>query len=320
MSVESSPGRDHRASGGPNPGILACASLALFLAGVAAGAIMAGGRPFPSPFQSGTDVAAYFQYHVDAVRLMAMLTFGSAVPLGIYAATAYARLLRLSVGVPGPGIGFFGGISAAVFLMLASLTTWLLSRPEISVDVGITHTLAFFAFLTGGVGYVVGLGLLIAGIAVPGLILGLVPRWLACAGLLIAGLSELSLLSMVAEPMQILLPVGRFAGLLWLIAAGFMLPRRRTEARGRAERRGHPAGSGPDRRKGRPPRMTLAAGARPRVARGATPALTGRHQDSGLHGSPVLPSAPAGGAHRQHCGPRDVLDREQRPQCAELGE
>ena len=75
-----------------------------------------------------------------------------------------------------------------------------------------------------------GLGLLVAGIAVPSLILGFLPRWLAWAGLVIAAISELSFLSMVLEPLQVLLPVSRFGGLVWLIAAGFLLPNRRAAA------------------------------------------------------------------------------------------
>jgi hypothetical protein len=43
-------------------------------------------------------------------------------------------------------------------------------------------------------------------------------------------LSELSFLSMAIEPIQFLLPIGRFGGLLWLIGAGFLLPQNRAAA------------------------------------------------------------------------------------------
>ncbi|MDJ0356698.1 hypothetical protein [Paenarthrobacter sp. PH39-S1] len=216
--------------GGPNLGILAVVSLGLTVVGLAAGAIMTGGHTFASPFSAAGQVAAYFQENSDAVRLASMIQLGSAVPLGIYAATVYAQQLRLGVRVPGPGIGFFGGITAAVFLMLSALVAWVLSRPEITTDVTLTHALSFFAFIAGGVGYVVGMGLLVAGIAVPALILGFVPRWLAWTGLVIAALSELSFLSMTLEPIQFLLPIGRFGGLLWLVAVGFLLPQNRSVA------------------------------------------------------------------------------------------
>lgn len=217
-------------SGGPNPGILAVVSLALTLAGLIVGAVMTGGQFFVSPFEPASQVAAYFQANPEATRISSLFIFGSAVPLGIFAATVYARQLRLGVRVPGPGIGFFGGMAASVFLMLSGCVIWLLSRPEITTDVTLTHALAFFAFITGGVGFVVGLGLLIAGIAVPALILRFVPRWLAWIGLVIAALAELSFLSMAIEPLQFLLPIARFGGLIWLVAVGFLLPQNRAAA------------------------------------------------------------------------------------------
>ncbi|QNE37783.1 hypothetical protein F1C12_16645 [Leifsonia shinshuensis] len=163
-----------------------------------------------------------------------MLQFGSAVPLGIYAATAFARLQRLGVRVPGPAIGFAGGLTASILLMVSAFGSYLLSRPELTSDPRLALAFSFLAFLAGGVGYVVGLGLLIAGMAVPGVILGLFPRWLAWAGLVVAALSELSFLSLAVEPLQFLLPIGRFAGMAWLIAAGFLLPQDRRDVRDRA--------------------------------------------------------------------------------------
>ncbi|MHA7285587.1 hypothetical protein ACX80I_04855 [Arthrobacter sp. MDT3-44] len=217
-------------SGGPPLGILAVVSLGLTLGGLVMSTILTGGHPFVSPFSPSAQVAAYFRENPGAVRLASMMQFGSAVPLGIYAATVYARQLRLGVRVAGPGIGLFGGITAAGFLMLSAFVSWVLSRPEITTDVPLTHALSLLAFISGGVGYVVGLGLLVAGIAVPALVLGFLPRWLAWTGLVIAALSELSFLSMTIEPVQFLLPLGRFGGLLWLVAAGFLLPVSRSAA------------------------------------------------------------------------------------------
>jgi hypothetical protein len=84
------------------------------------------------------------------------------------------------------------------------------------------------SFLTGGPAHVVFLGLLVAGVAVPGLLLGLLPRTLAVAGLVIAAIAELATLALVWPQLSVLIPVARFPGLLWLIAVGFTLPRQRT--------------------------------------------------------------------------------------------
>jgi hypothetical protein len=124
-------------------------------------------------------------------------------------------------------IGLVGGVMAVTSLFAAAFATYVESRPEVAVDGALTHAFAFLAFVAGGPAYAVGLGLLIAGAAVPGFILRLVPRWLAGAGLVLAVLGELAWLSMVAEPLQFLIPVTRFVGGLWIVLLGFQLPRNR---------------------------------------------------------------------------------------------
>ncbi len=222
------PRLESRRNDGPNPGVLALVSFLLLLAGLIIGGIISQGATDSSPFGSTAEVAQRLHDHWLGFRVAALFQFGSAIPLGICAATIYARQLRLGVRVPGPNIGFYGGIAASIFVAISAFLVWVLSRPEITTDATLAHALSYLSFITGGVGFVVSLGLLIAGIAVPSLILKLVPAWFAWAGLVIAALSELSFLSMVVEPLQYLLPIGRFLGMIWLIAAGFILPHRRT--------------------------------------------------------------------------------------------
>lgn len=212
---------------GPPLGWLAVISLALLIAGILVPVIMTG-QGFVSPY-AGTDaVVSYFTGHPLAARIAAMIQFGSAIPLGIYAATAQARLTRLGVRVPGPTIAFYGGITGSLCLLMSSMISWVLSHPEVSSNGPVAQALSYLGFVNGGSCYVVGSGLLVAGMAVPALIVRLLPRWLAVAGLVIAGISELSFLSLAVQPLQVLLPIGRFGGLLWLIAGGFLLPVTRT--------------------------------------------------------------------------------------------
>ncbi|MGN6125846.1 MAG: hypothetical protein ACTHON_04730 [Humibacter sp.] len=219
---------------GPNPGILAIVATVLTLAGIAISAAIAGGT-LPSPLGTTSEVAAYYAHNPVAATLGGFFTFGASVPLGIYAATTYARMLRLGVRVPGPAIGYYGGIAASVFLGTSGLVTWVLGQSITGVSPALVHTFAYLAYALGGVGFVGGIGLLIAGAAVPSLILRLTPRWFAWAGLVIAAISELSFFALIWPPASILLPIGRFAGLLWLVVAGFMMPRdRRDVTRNRA--------------------------------------------------------------------------------------
>lgn len=212
---------------GPHPGALAIVTLALAIAGVVASIVLGGGRAIPSPLGATSDVAGYYLAHPLAAAVSGFLVFGSAIPLGIFAASAYARLLKLGIRVPGPGIAYFGGIAAAIFIGCSGLITWVIGQPVAGEPPALVHVLAYLAYALGGVGFVTGLGLLVAGVAVPALILRLVPRWLAWSGLAIALVSELSFFSLLAAPMAFTLPVGRFAGLLWLIAIGFLIPRNR---------------------------------------------------------------------------------------------
>lgn len=216
-----------RAAGGPHPGILGLASLGLLVGSLVSMAVLSGGDTITSPFGDTETVAGFFADHGFATRFTAMLQLGSSIPLGIYAATVYARQQRLGVRVPGPGIGFFGGTAAAILLAVSAIITWTQSQPVVSADPELTHALAYVSFAAGGFAHVLGLGLLVAGIAVPGLLLRLLPAWFAWIGLVIAGLAELSFLTMVIEPLQFLIPIGRFGSLIWLVAAGFLLPKTR---------------------------------------------------------------------------------------------
>ncbi|GAA3372933.1 hypothetical protein [Streptomyces racemochromogenes] len=217
---------------GPPPGVLAAVFTALFLAGLVLSTLLAGGDPFPSPFGPTDTVTSYFRDHTGAVQVSGALQFAASVPLAIYAATVSARLHKLGVRAPGATIALAGGVLASAFLACSGLVTWVLSRPEVASRVEPVRALQYLAFGLGGPAHVVLLGLLIAGIAVPGLLAGLLPRALALSGLVIAALAELSTLVLLTQAAALLLPIARFAGLLWLIAAGFLLPRRRVRTEG----------------------------------------------------------------------------------------
>jgi hypothetical protein len=149
------------------------------------------------------------------------------VPLVIYAATVSARLRQLGITAPGATIALAGGVLASATLSLSGLLNWTLSRPEVSADTALVRALSTLSFLVGGPGHVVPLGLLIAGIAVPSVIAGLLPRSVAWVGIAIAVVAELSALALVFAPLNILLPIARFPALIWLVVTGVLLPAKR---------------------------------------------------------------------------------------------
>jgi hypothetical protein len=211
---------------GPPAGILAIVALVLSLCAVVV-PLLVSGRGYPAPGSSASAIHDYFGGHASAATLGGFFTFAASVPLGIFAATVYARLLKLGVRVPGPNIAFFGGLSASIFLGVAGFLTWTLGQAAAAVSAPVVRLASEFVFALGGVGFVGGVGLLVAGVAVPALILRLVPRWLAWVGLVVAALSELSFLALLWPGFDLLLPIGRFGGLAWLIAVGFLLPQTR---------------------------------------------------------------------------------------------
>ncbi|MEU2239829.1 hypothetical protein ABZ572_10530 [Streptomyces sp. NPDC018338] len=222
------PAERREAQGGPPPGVLAVVFTALFLAGLALSTLLAGGDPFPSPFGETGEIVAYFRAHADAVQVSGALQFAASIPLAVYAATVSARLHRLGVRAPGATIALAGGLLAAGFLACCGLVSWTLSRTEVLELPPLVRALQYLAFATGGPGHVATLGLLVAGIAVPGLLAGLLPRALAVTGLALATIAELATLTLLFDGAALLLPLARFTCLGWLIAAGFLLPRRRT--------------------------------------------------------------------------------------------
>jgi hypothetical protein len=215
-------GRQSR-QGGPSLALTAWICIGLLFGGLALGVALGGMMPLP--YGPVAAVQRYVRAQPVAVQVMAVAVFGSSVPLAIYAATVNARLWQLGATAPGATIALAGGILAAGTLGLTGLVGWTLSRPEISGDTALVRALYFLVFLVGGPGHIVALGLLVAGMAAPSLILGLLPRLLAWVGLAIAALSELTTLVLVWPELGVILPVARVLALAWLLMAGVRLRR-----------------------------------------------------------------------------------------------
>jgi hypothetical protein len=175
------------------------------------------------PFGSREEAARLFRQFPDAVRVNAFLQFGAAIPLGIFTAAVTSRLQFLGVNVTGVSIAMFGGTAAAVLVILSALAGWILSQPGITDDLLTMHVLQLIGMLTGGVAHITMLGLLMAGVSIPCLFGKYTPRWLAWLGIILAGLAELSVLSLVFFPLTVLLPVVRFTSYVWMIGTGFRL-------------------------------------------------------------------------------------------------
>jgi hypothetical protein len=196
---------------------------ALFLASqVIIGSMTVGA--FPNPYDAPSSAQAYFGSNAAVLGFVAFLQFGAAIPLGIFTATVVSRLRYLGLTVAGVTIAQFGGFVAAIMLAFSALITWVMTQPGMTDDLSTLRALQLLSFATGGVGHVVGLGLLLAGVSVPAAFARLLPRWIVWLGLILAVLAEVSSVSLVFPMVAPLLPLSRFPALVWLIAAGFALP------------------------------------------------------------------------------------------------
>lgn len=215
---------------GPNLILLATVHIIIFAAGLVAASMLRHGASFVTPFAPAEQLRLFFAESPAAVRVSNFFLFGSAIPLGIFAVTAVSRLKHLGVRAAGTNITLFGGLAAAISLLLSGMAGWVLSVPEVSASAPMVKALAFLSFLSGGVFFSVGFGLLAAGISVTSYFTRLLPQWLLALGMLVAVTGELSWFSLIAFPANFFIPITRFVGFLWMILAAVLLTRGRKTA------------------------------------------------------------------------------------------
>lgn len=208
----------------PGRGGSALAALSLLCIGLLIGGLAVGvavGGVMPLPYGPASAVSAYVRAQPAAVRIIAVATFASAVPLAIYAAIAGARLRQLGVG--SGAVALSGGTLAAGALGLAGLLGWTLSIPDVAANAAVVRALYLLVFLTGGPGHIAALGLLVGGIAAPGLTRALMPGPLARMGMATAVLAELAAAVLIWPALGVILPIARVLALTWLMVAGLAL-------------------------------------------------------------------------------------------------
>jgi len=236
---------------GPPPLAPALAHTVLFVASILVGT---SAGVFARPDTAAGTVTAHLADHVGAARLVALLQVASAVVLGVLTAAAAAAIRARTPRLAGLDIARFGGYGAALLLATNALAAWSAASLASGGTTGGTDggtgvpagdaataaavkALTLLSFATGGVGYVALFGLLLAGIAVPLYLGRLAPRWVGGTGIALAVLAELSLLSLVTDSLQPLLPVARFPGTLWLLGVAAVIAR---PGRGRVRPRRSP--------------------------------------------------------------------------------
>src|SRR5256885_1260143 len=135
---------------GPSLAAVAGVYAILVLVSVAVPTAMASGRHFPSPFDPGAP--DWFAEYPSAALASAFLIFCSAVPLGIFTATASSRLQFLGMKVAGIHIALVGGVAASVALATSAFAAWALAQAGGPDARAVAHALHMFSFAAGGAG------------------------------------------------------------------------------------------------------------------------------------------------------------------------
>ncbi|WP_020495700.1 hypothetical protein [Sciscionella marina] len=208
---------------------IACALL--FIAPGLLGGVLGADGAIPSPFTTTNTVVTYFATNHAMTQLTGFLLLLSALFLGLFTAVAASRIKYLAPTAPGPTIVLAGGVIAATLLATSAVVQWSLSFTAVTDLPALTHALHYVSFALGGAGHVGALGVLILGLAVTSWYVGRVPHWLCAVGFVIAIAALGSTVSLAVTPLSVLIPLGRFAGLLWLIVVSAVIPRVRAARR-----------------------------------------------------------------------------------------
>lgn len=224
MSFQSSAVATSVRHAGPHLGMLAAVFTILFNAGLYPVTALAGKPYFPGPWEPASVIVSYFQTRPSAVLLCAFFHFGASIPLGIFTASVVSRLRFLGVRAAGSYIALFGGFATAFNMAASASVLWVMAYPGIAQEPAVLRALYYLQFAFGGPGFSVPMGLLMAGVSVPAAFLKLLPKWIVVLGLALAVAGELSWFNMIIPKALFLIPLTRFPGFVWLIAAGFMLP------------------------------------------------------------------------------------------------
>ena len=210
---------------GPSLLFTALAYMALVFATLAAGLLMAPRSAFPMPFDPVAKAVAYASQYGSALRWGSFFQMGSTIPLGAFAATVVSRLEFLGVRAAGKTIALFGGLCAMAMLMVSALADWEMASPGLTDMPAALRTLQLIGFAAGSLGFVLPLGLFLAGVSLTAGLSKLLPRWVMWLGLALGLACELSTLTVLTWNASIFIPMGRFLSFIWMIAVAIKLPK-----------------------------------------------------------------------------------------------
>ncbi|WP_051836095.1 hypothetical protein [Streptomyces sp. NRRL WC-3742] len=207
----------------------------LFVASLVVPAVSApSGQPLATPYSDDDVVRRFLAADPDALHRSLQLS-GLLQLLSALALLSFVPRLTAFTGRFGTesraGLVRAAGTASAVLLALSASTSWVLSMVHSTAELALSRALMDLTFITGAAPAVGTLGLVLWQVSRAALVSRALPSWVARSGLVLAVASLLSLLSLVAEPATLLIPVGRYLGFVWFVAVSVTLWRRDGGAR-----------------------------------------------------------------------------------------
>jgi hypothetical protein len=185
-----------------------------FLGGVAGG-LRLSDAPYPRPGSDLAGIRRYFQGNARPARVSAAGQLVSALALARFTASVVSLAGRSGAGAALlQTTAAAGGAVAATSLSVSAACSAALSGAPGREGDDLTLTLHRTAFLAGGIVHGVGFGLLVGALGVAGRRTGALPAPLVRTALGSAAASLASPLYLVAPATGVLIPAGRFSGLV----------------------------------------------------------------------------------------------------------
>jgi len=196
---------------------------AFFIASLMIIPILAPSARIPNPFGPDEPSRRFFLENSSLIRLSDWLQLVSALCLVVLGCVWRRSYRESDKAQRATRFAVIGSAGSAVFLSLAAITSWALASPE-AVDPGSAfRTLQFLPFLFGGPAWAAFFAMFMLGVTQASS--GLLSKWMLWSGYGLTTTSVIATLVLITLAAAPFLPLTRFLGFVWLIAATILLNR-----------------------------------------------------------------------------------------------
>jgi hypothetical protein len=170
------------------------------------------------------EIVHHFTESQSAVVAVAVSQILTAIALFIFAEYVAEFVRRMQNDRSAlPGLARAGGILASVFVVASGLFALVLVPVAAGGNLALVDLLRNLNFWSGGTLHVASLGVFSGSASIAARGRNALPGWIVWLGIVSAGLSILSLASLVLFPATLLILLGRWLSFIWSIGVGIAL-------------------------------------------------------------------------------------------------